>query len=370
MRRHGRHGEAWWADSKGEFWQGPSRGAEAWQGFGRSMFVGFFLFLGVVGLFIGGAVWLISRVFAAFGFFTIIGLMLLAPFVIAIVVGSIAAAARRTWWPVRDLIRAAGSLADGDYSARVRPARSRSVQPVVDSFNDMARRLETADEQRRRLLADLGHELRTPLTVIRGEIEAIRDGLHDPTDDNLSLLISEVEVMERLLEDLRTLSMLESGSLALHPEPTALDVLLSEVADGHRRRADEQAVVVKIDAEPIEIVVDPVRIREVVSNLVVNALAAMPDGGGLRLVARRAGNGAIIDVIDTGTGIPADELDQVFERFHKGEGSGGTGLGLTISRDLVAAHGGSLTIESDLGVGTRVRVDLSRVAPGAPPAAP
>jgi two-component system sensor histidine kinase BaeS len=362
MRRHYR--QEWWADNKGEFWQGPGRGAEAWSGFGRRMVRGVLMFLLFMAFMLGGLVWLVAKVFTSFGFFALVAVVLITPFVLVAVVSTVVMAARRTWWPVRDLISAAGSLADGDYSARVRPARSSSMQPVVASFNDMARRLESADEERRQLLADLGHELRTPLTVIRGEIEAIRDGLHQPTDDNLSLLISEVEVMERLLEDLRTLSLIEAGSLALHPEPTSLDVLLAEVADGHRRRADELGVVVSLDAEPIEVVVDPVRIREVVSNLVVNSLRAMPNGGGLRLTAQGSGGGAVIEVSDTGVGIPQDELDRVFDRFHKGERSLGSGLGLTISRDLVAAHGGTISIESDLGIGTKVTVDLSRVAPG------
>lgn len=365
MPKQFRRGD-WWADSRGEFWANPSRGAEAWAGFGRKMLFGALFFLAVVALVLSGIVWLIATLLNSVGFLGLVAVLALTPVVLVVVVGSIFAAARQTWRPVRDIIRAAGSLADGDYSARVRPARSRSMRPVVASFNDMARRLESADEQRRRLLADVGHELRTPLTVIRGEIEAIRDGVHEPTEDNLSMLISEVEVMERLLGDLRTLSLIDAGSLALHPEPTNLDELLGEVAEGHRRRADELGVVIKVDADDIELIVDPVRIREVLSNLVVNSLRAMKSGGALRLVARASGGGATIDVIDTGVGIPADELDQVFTRFHKGRASPGTGLGLSISRDLVEAHGGTITIHSDDGVGTRVRVDLSRVAPGAP----
>jgi two-component system OmpR family sensor kinase/two-component system sensor histidine kinase BaeS len=319
------------------------------------------LMLAAVLLVVGGMVWLVARAFDTYGLVAVVGIVLFTPLVLFAVMAAVFTAVRGTWWPVRELIRAAGALADGDYSARVPAARSRAMQPVVASFNDMARRLESADEQRRQLLADLGHELRTPLTVIRGELEAIGDGLHQPTEENLSLLLAEVEVMERLLEDLRTLSMIEAGSLALHPEPTGIDVLLNEVADGHRRRADELGVAVTVAADPIELVVDPVRIREVVSNLVVNALRAMPEGGGLVLRAKRSGRGAVIEVSDTGVGIGDAEL--VFERFHKGEESEGSGLGLTISRDLVRAHGGSISMESEPGRGTTVRVDLSRVAP-------
>jgi len=269
----------------------------------------------------------------------------------------------RSWRPVRRLIRAAGALADGDYSARVPPSGSRSMRAVVSSFNDMARQLETADEQRRRLLADLGHELRTPLTVVRGEIEAMLDGVHEIDADHLNLLMNEVMVMERLLEDLRTLSLIDAGRLDLHPEPTDLFGLVEDVADGYRRRAGESGVAVSAEAagDLVEMMLDPVRIREVLTNLAVNALRAMPDGGRLRFIVRPSAAGAIIEVVDSGTGIDPSELEQVFDRFHKGSSSGGSGLGLTISRDLVEAHGGTLTLESQPDVGTTVRVHLPNV---------
>ncbi len=268
----------------------------------------------------------------------------------------------RTWRPVRDLIRAAGSLADGDYSVRVTTSAP-AVRPVVSSFNRMAERLESADEQRRRLLADLGHELRTPLTVVRGEIEAMLDGVHDADPDHLELLLDEVTVMERLIEDLRTLSLAEAGALALHPEPTDLVDLVSDVGDAHRRIAAERAVVVTADgpASLPDVVVDPVRIREVVSNLVINSLRAMPDGGGLALRVRDRGAAVEIEVEDTGVGLAPAEVAAAFERFRKGSTSKGSGLGLTISRDLVEAHGGEITMDSAPGAGTVVRVTLPKV---------
>ena len=272
----------------------------------------------------------------------------------------------RTWRPVRALIGAAGALADGDYSVRVTPSGSAAMRPVVASFNDMARRLETADEQRRRLLADLGHELRTPLTVIRGEIEAMIDGVHSSDVEHLELVAAEVGVMERLLEDLRTLSLIDAGSLDLHPEPTDVEQLVADVADAHRRRAAEAGVTIEVASwlPAGDLVIDPVRIREVLANLVVNSLRAMPGGGSLRIATRRAGEGVVIEVADTGVGIAPDDLELVFDRFHKGAASPGSGLGLTISRDLVAAHGGTLTMHSEVGVGTVATIDLSTIAPG------
>ena len=327
------------------------------------MLIGGVLFVAFVTLVIVGIVALVTKAVsglrgASFVVLVPIGLFVLVVFVARRFI--------RTWRPVRALIGAAGSLADGDYSVRVSPGGSTAVRMVVNSCNDMARRLETADEQRRRLLADLGHELRTPLTVIRGEIEAILDGVHQPDTENLKLLVAEVGVMERLLEYLRTLSLIDAGSLDLHREPTDIDQLLTDVADGYGRRAAETGVVIAVESgEPVgEIVVDPVRLREVLTNLVVNSLRAMPDGGTVRLAARRAGRGAVIQVADSGVGIEPDQLEHVFERFHKSATSPGSGLGLTISRDLVAAHGGTLTIESRLGTGTVATIDLSAAAPG------
>jgi two-component system sensor histidine kinase BaeS len=265
-----------------------------------------------------------------------------------------------TWKPVSALMAAAGRLADGDYSVRVVPEGSASMRPIAASFNDMARRLETADEQRRRLLADLGHELRTPLTVIRGEIEAMLDGVHEPDSEHLALLIDEVAVIERLLGDLRTLSLAESGALALHPEPTDLVDLVSDVAESHRRSAAEAGVTITFedDMDLPDVVIDPVRIREVITNLLVNAVRAMPGGGELALSVDRSDGGYRVVVRDTGVGMTPDEVDQVFDRFIKGRHSTGSGLGLTISRDLVEAHGGSITMESEAGVGTTVTVTL------------
>jgi two-component system sensor histidine kinase BaeS len=322
------------------------------------MFIGFFmaLTLGVLLLITVGAAlaWLVR---VAFTSWLAIGL---APLLFFVAIAVIVRSARRTWRPVGDLVRAAGSLADGDYTARVRETGPASVRPVARSFNQMAQRLETADEQRRRLLADLGHELRTPLTVVRGEIESMLDGVHRPDPEHLELLLDEVAVMERLLEDLRTLSLAEAGALGLELESTDLADLVSDVADGYRRSAAGAGVTIEADGEDRlpEIVVDPVRIREVVTNLVVNALRAMPEGGRLTLGVRQEPGEQVITVVDTGVGIDPDETPVVFERFRKGSTSSGSGLGLTISRDLVRAHGGTISLTSTPGRGTTVEVRL------------
>ena len=325
------------------------------------MLVRALFFFGFLVLMIVGMVVLISRIVSNVG--NLSGWFALGaiPFLLMVVVGR---SFVRSWRPVRRLINAAGSLADGDYTARVEPTGSGSMRAALNSFNAMAGRLETADEQRRRLLADLGHEMRTPLTVVRGEIEAMLDGVHEIDAEHLGLLLNEVQVMERLLEDLRTLSLLDAGRLPLHPESTDLAALVEDVADGYRRRATDAGVVIEVEADQgsPEIMLDPVRIREVLTNLADNALRAMPGGGRLGLAVRALPGGGSIVGTDTGTGIDPSDLDQVFDRFHKGSTSRGSGLGLTISRNLVEAHGGTIEMESGREVGTTVRVELPGAA--------
>jgi two-component system sensor histidine kinase BaeS len=332
---------------------------EEWQRFGRRMMRGavVFVLFAMVLLFVaaGALAALITNVSPVAVFVSAVLLVVIVGTIGRLVGTRIG----RTWRPIRDLIAALGRLADGDYTARVAGEMSGPVRPVAESFNEMARRLEDADVQRRRLLGDLGHELRTPLTVIRGEVEALLDGVHEPDPEHLELLLDEVTVMERLIEDLSTLSLAEAGALALHREPTDIGALVSDVADAHRRSAASRGVVVAAgDTDVGELDVDPVRIREVVTNLVINALRAMPHGGRLELTTERAPAGVVVKVTDTGTGIPADELDHVFDRFHKSSISPGSGLGLTISRDLVRAHGGTIDIVSREGAGTTVTVVL------------
>jgi two-component system sensor histidine kinase BaeS len=326
------------------------------------MFLRALLFFVVFVVFVAALIVAVVGLVSDVGGWGAVLVVLAVPPVLALTGGLLSRSFFRSWRPVRTLIDAAGALADGDYTVRVAPTGSRAMRRVVASFNDMAERLESADEQRRRLLGDLSHELRTPLTVVRGEIEAMLDGVHQPDADQLEVLMGEVGVMERLLDDLRTLSLLEAGRLELHPEPTDVAALVEDVAEAHRRRADELGVVVELDLDRTvgELVIDPVRVREVLSNLVVNALRAMPDGGALTIRTVRNGREAAVEVVDSGVGIAPEELDRVFDRFHKGSTSRGSGLGLTISRDLVHAHGGEITMDSTPGEGTTVRVELPR----------
>ena len=277
-------------------------------------------------------------------------------------------AVRRMAMPFGDLIDAAGRIEDGDYTARVpeRPAGPPPVRALVRSFNGMTSRLEANEAQRRTLLAEIGHELRTPLAVLQGELEAMLDGVHPTDAEHLAAALDETHVLARLVDDLRTLALADAGTLALHREPTDLDILIQEVARSMRPAGDATGPTITTDVEddmPLADV-DPVRIREVLTNLVGNALRYARPGSAVTIAARREAvrPTVLLSVADTGPGIPLDLLPHVFDRFVKGADSRGSGLGLAIARQLVEVHGGHLGVGSS-PAGTRFWFDLP-LAPG------
>jgi two-component system, OmpR family, sensor histidine kinase BaeS len=271
--------------------------------------------------------------------------------------------ARGVGRPLSELIDAAGRIEAADYSVRVPEARGqRELRTLARAFNAMAARLESEDATRRRLLADVSHELRTPLAVIQGNLEALLDGVYPPDEAHVRPILEETRVLERLIDDLRTLSLAESGALPLHREPVDPAVLLEDVAAAHQARTDAGAVTVsvRIEEQLPSIDVDPVRMRQVVSNLVDNAIRAMAaTGGSIELSAAVLHGSLAIAVTDDGPGIPAELRSTVFERFTKSAASRGSGLGLAIAHAIVTAHGGSIKArEGPDGRGTRIEIDL------------
>jgi signal transduction histidine kinase len=225
----------------------------------------------------------------------------------------------------------------------------------------MTTRLQVNEEQRRHLLADVAHELRTPLAVVRGNLEAMLDGVYPRDDTHLVPILEETAHMTRLLDDLRTLSLAEAGTLRLHREPTDLTALIADVAAAFSARATAAGIALLAPAASLpDLDVDSLRVREVLENLIANALRYTPNGGSIRIDAAptpTAGTVAI-SVADTGTGIAPDQLPHIFERFTKSADSGGSGLGLAIARRLVEAHGGEIQAESTPGRGTTIRFTL------------
>jgi len=267
---------------------------------------------------------------------------------------------RRLVAPTGDVIEAVGRVADGDLSTRVRERGPREARALARAFNAMTSRLEASEEQRRRLLADVSHELRTPLSVVQGNLEALVDGVHPADEAHLAAILDETKVLSRLVEDLRTLSLAESGALALHREAIDVGALVRETVESFASQAEPAGVV--IDAQVAtglpQVDADPVRAREILANLVANALRYTPRGGHVSVSAHAEEPAVVFDVRDTGAGIAPEMLGRIFERFYKSAESRGAGLGLAIAKQLVEAHGGKISATSVVGQGTGIRFTL------------
>ena len=290
---------------------------------------------------------------------------LVALVVIALIALALARVVRGLAAPVDDLVDAAARIETGDYSVRVPERGAPQVRSLVRAFNGMSERLADLDSRRRTFLADVAHELRTPLTVIEGQLEAIEDGVYPADAEHMAPIHAQVRTMEQLIDDLRTLALAEAGSLALERRPTDLGVLVDDAVAALGSAPSTRSVRVAAEVEPglPAVEIDPARIRQVLSNLLANALRHVATDGRIRVVARHAASGepadsVVVEVIDNGSGIPAQLLPTVFDRFVKDPASPGSGLGLAIARDLVVAHGGTISADSAPDHGTTIRMTL------------
>lgn len=265
---------------------------------------------------------------------------------------------RPRFFPVGRLVDAAAKLSDGDYSARVPEVEGGPMRQVVRSFNGMAERLEKSSEQRRRLLADVGHELRTPLTVIQGELEAMADGVHPFSPEQIEVLLDETRLLARLIDDLRVLSLSEGGELKLDIESIEAGTLVADAIASYQALAARSNITLTATADTGSLLADPLRLHEVLANVIANAIRHTPAGGTVAVTATSSPTGWLFLVSDTGTGIPAEQLPLIFERFAKGADSQGTGLGLSIARELVRAHGGEMKASSIVGQGTTIEFSI------------
>jgi signal transduction histidine kinase len=270
---------------------------------------------------------------------------------------------RRISRPLDQLVEASNKVAEGDYSVRVEEKGLPEIYALMRGFNSMAERLQINDQQRRSMLADISHELRTPITVIQGNVEGILDGLYPADEARLKSIIEETQILSRLVDDLRTLALAESGALHLKREPTNVAELIRDAVSGFEAQMKEKEIRVEMSLNGGEDAnIDPQRVREVLTNLLSNALRYTPRGGEIHVRLADAASGVernvTISVQDNGPGIEPDILPHVFDRFYKSSDSGGMGLGLSIAKYLVEAHRGKIWVESDLGQGTKISFTL------------
>lgn len=280
-----------------------------------------------------------------------------AAFAAAIIVSYFVA--RQVVTPIQEMRRAAHRIAEGRYDERVQVpggdeerAQDELSRLALD-FNQMASELQQTEIMRRQLIADISHELRTPLTTIKGTVEGLIDGVLPQQPDTYQRIYREADRLERLVHDLQELSRIEAGAYMLQPQPTPVSRLIETVIDRLGAQFAEKGVElgVSIPADLPPVLVDEPRIDQVLLNLVGNALQYTPPGGEVEISAHQAGNHVAISVADTGIGIAPQHLPNLFTRFYRVDRSrsragGGSGIGLTIAKHLVEAHGGQIAVES------------------------
>jgi len=266
---------------------------------------------------------------------------------------------RRILAPVNALTLTARRLGQGDFSQRIQVEDKGEVGELAQAFNSMASDLEQAEQLKRNMVADVAHELRTPLSNVRGYLEAVRDGVIKPDADTIRSLEEEVTLLSRLVDELQELSLAEAGELKLDYQAEDITELINQVVTAMQAQASAKGLSLSTDLPdklpPVNI--DSHRISQVLRNLLENAAAHTTKGDAITVTARQRGSWVEISVADTGEGIPAGELPNIFERFYRVDKSrtratGGSGLGLTIAKRLVEAHGGTITIQSELSIGS------------------
>ncbi len=270
-------------------------------------------------------------------------------------------ASRRLARPILELVDASRDIAEGNLSRRVNSSGHDEIGQLSKSFNSMANNLEAQEKLRRTLLSNAAHELRTPLAIISGELEGMLDGVL-PTDRNaLQSLHDESRRLTSILDGVDELSRAEAGTLNLSRETFQLKSYLSGIVGRFERTFIEKNSVLLLDCpDTLTLNADPDRLSQILINLISNSLKAISSGGRVAVIASSVDGGVCIEIQDNGCGIAEEELPHIFERFYKGK-NGGLGLGLSIVHELVAAHGGTVSVRSSADSGTAFRVTLPRI---------
>ncbi len=267
--------------------------------------------------------------------------------------------ARKMLTPLKDLTIGIQRIADGEKFNHVHIKTNDEFHDLGEAFNHMSQKLERNEEIRQSLVADVAHELRTPLTILQGKLESIQEGAIEATEETILELTDEVYRMNRLVNDLQQLSLAEAGMLPLHKQKVEMKTFIGRICLHLQWLADEKGITLKYGQIPDEcyLDIDTDRMTQVIVNLVGNALRYTPEKGKVEVSIREEGDKLLIQIADTGPGIPDEAIPFIFERFYKTERSrtrheGGTGLGLSIAKGFVEAHGGKISVESEINNGT------------------
>ena len=283
-------------------------------------------------------------------------------FMVSSIIGSFTF--RRYGRPMTNIFSAIDSISEGDLSVRVPEHYPREFGQLAKRFNHMVSELERAEQQRRNLTADIAHELRTPLHIIQGNLEGIVDGVYQPTTEHINNTLDETKLLARLVNDLQTLSLAESGQLPLHPTRFLLANLMDDLTSSFSSQAASLGIDLRTSiSDPTkELTADYDRLNQVLSNLMSNAIRHTPQAGTISIETVSIPSGVRIAVRDTGSGIPEEDLPFIFDRFWRGDKSrtdrDNSGLGLAIAKQLILAHGGTINVESELGKGTTFVIEM------------
>jgi two-component system OmpR family sensor kinase/two-component system sensor histidine kinase BaeS len=327
-----------------------------------------FLFLGIL-LFIAGAAALLYWLFSEYSGVRNIWLLVCgAPFVfIVLIVIILFNLYKRFGKPLEKMFNAIDSVAEGDLSVRVPENDSDMFSNLNQRFNKMIAELERAEQQRRNLTADIAHELRTPLHIIQGNLEGVLDGVYQPTSEHINNTLDETRLLTRLVNDLQTLSLAETGQLPLRPTRFLLADLIQDLTSSFASQAATQGIDLtpNITNPNQYITADYDRLNQVLSNLISNALRHTPKGGTISIETESVSNAertVRIRIKDTGAGIAPEDLPFVFDRFWRGDKSrterAHSGLGLAIAKQLVHAHSGTIEAQSVVGSGSDFIIGL------------
>lgn len=344
-----------------------------WRGSGRRRFFPFAIFFFTFFLlFIGGTAATLYLIFSEYSGVRNIWLLLCGtPFVVVfLMILAAFTLYNRFGKPLGQMFNAIDSVSEGNLSARVPENNSDLFSELFKRFNNMVSELERAEQQRRNLTADIAHELRTPLHIIQGNLEGVIDGVYEPTPDHINNTLDETKLLARLVNDLQTLSLAETGQLPLHPTRFLLADLMQDLTSSFSSQAASEGIDLQthVSDPSQEITADYDRLNQVLSNLISNALRHTSSGGEISLEAESIvgeARGVRIKVTDTGVGIPSDDLPFIFDRFWRGDksrsGRVNSGLGLAIAKQLIQAHGGTIEAQSEVGKGTSFIIELPEV---------